>query len=42
MIVLPKKKKNTSFKPLKKMSNYMLKKYAKKLINVNISRWLFI
>ncbi len=37
MIVLPKKKKNTSFKPLKKMSNYMLKNMQKKLININIS-----
>lgn len=36
MIALPKKKKNTSFKPLKKMSNRMLKKNVKKLINVNI------
>ena len=37
MIVLLMKKKNTSFKLLKKMSNRMLKKDVKKLINVNIS-----
>lgn len=37
MIALPKKKKNTSFKPLKKMSNRTLKNNVKKLINVNIS-----
>ena len=35
-MALPKKKKNTSFKPLKRVGNRMLKKNVKKLINVNI------
>ena len=36
MIVLPKKKKNTSFKLVKKKNNNMLNKRIEKLINVNI------